>query len=249
MDGPTGSISIDIFRLRRRVDTGGMTRTSVRASAVARTAYAAYVASIAAAIVAHLPTHASADAGQAELHRVGAGIGIQSTRLEQGGLPAAGEAIRLPDVSASFGDAEPTVPVREPKDAIYRAVTPLNFEINLRLNPTTDEAECDVALRVLSPRDYYLVRIDGRGERVAFSRVSDGHAQEIASVERRVAANAWHSLSVGAEGSQFTVTLDGQRLFTAYDTVLRKSGRLAVWTAAGSTVRFDAIAVTALVAE
>jgi hypothetical protein len=213
------------------------------------TTRAAFAVLVVAALAAHLPAPATADTVRATLHRTTIRVGIQSARLEPGIPEAGGATIPVPGAIANFGDAEPTAPAREPKTAIYRADAPENFEINLRFNPASNEAECDVALRLSSPRDYYLVRIDGRGERVAFSRVSDGRARDIASVERRVAANAWHSLSVGAEDNQFTVALDGERLFTAYDTALRKSGRLAVWTAAGSAVHFDAIAVTALAPE
>ena len=237
MDGPTDSIAIDTLRTRAGAD------------GVPATVRIASIAFVVAAMLAHLPTPAHADTVQAAPGRITAGIDSPSDRLDRRAPQAAGAAIRLPDAISDFAGAEPAAPTGGPKTAIYRADAPRDFEINLRFNPASDEAECDIALRLSSPRDYYVVRIDARGERVAFSRVSDGRAREITSVDRRVTANAWHSLRVGAEGDRFTVTLDGDALFTAYDTSLRRSGRLAVWTAAGSAVHFDGIAVTALAPE
>ncbi len=178
--------------------------------------------------------------------------GSRLASVELGDTPATRgrtATMRVPATTSDLGAAEPTVTAGEPKVTIYRAEPPQNFIIDLRLNPASDQAESEIALRLLSPRDYYVVRLDGRGERVAFLRVADGRAHEIAGVECPVAANAWHDLRVQAQANRFTVTLDGDWLFTAYDAALPQSGRLAVWTGAGSAVRFDAIAVTPLAPE
>jgi hypothetical protein len=194
----------------------------------------------AATMVVSLPERARADLFRDATDRAG----VEFRRPPS----AAGTAIRLPPAPAIFGEGEPAVG-GERKVAVYRTDTPQNFEISLRLNPASDAAEDGIALRLLSPRDYYVVRIDGRGERVAFLRVSEGRAHEIASAERRVVANAWHSLRVQAEDDRFTVTLDGEWLFTAYDAGLCTAGHLAVWTGAGNPVRFEAIAVSPLTPE
>ena len=201
-----------------------------------------------ALLFAHPPQPAYADAATGAVDRART-ESIRLAHLEPGVAAATGPASVVLDAFPGFGDDEPTVTTPAPKDAIYRADSPRNFELKLRLNPASDETQCDIALRLASPRDYYLVRIDGRGERLVFLRVSAGRAREITSVERRVAANAWHSLDVEAEGAQFTVTLDGERLFTAYDTTFRMPGLVAVWTTSGSAVRFDAIAMTALTSD
>ena len=132
----------------------------------------------------------------------------------------------------------------EPKITVYRADAPQNFAIDLRLKPASDEAESDVVLRRRGPRDYYVVRLDARGQKATFARVSAGKSNEIASVDCRITANAWHTLHVRAEDNRFTVSLDGAWLFTAYDSVLQQPGRLAVWVKPGSPVQFDNIAVS-----
>jgi len=140
-------------------------------------------------------------------------------------------------------DATTSPSTREPKVTIYRAETPENFEVTLRLRPASDASESEMVLRQRSPREYYVVRLDARSEKITFARVSGGEVKEIASVDCRIAADAWHTVHVRAEDNRFKVTLDGAWLFTAYDSALRW-GRLAVWIKPGSRVQFDAIAVT-----
>jgi hypothetical protein len=184
---------------------------------------------------------------------IAASARVRLADFEMGSARASDErtgAMRVPDTLPRFGEDDPGILVVEPsKVTIYRADPPPNFELDLRLNPTSDDAESDVALRLVTPRDYYVVRVDGHGERVTFSRISEGRSHEIASVERRIAPNAWHSLHVRAQDNRFTVTIDGEWLFTAYDAVLQQPGRLAVWTGVGGAVQFDAIAVTPLAPE
>ena len=246
MGGSVGFTSFEIFRTP--AEPRGGPHPYGCAPKMARTACIGMAVAGVTAMIAHLPTQATANTIHTAAHRAAAGS-IQSAHLDPDVPRAVKPTIDLPDVMPGFGEAEPTVIPREPKVTVYRADSPHNFELKLRLNPTSDDADCEVALRLSSPRDYDVVRVDGRGRRVAFSRVREGRAEELASVERRVAADDWHSLRVEAEGDNFTVTLDEERLFTAYDDTLRRSGSLAVWTMAGGAVRFDAIALTALAPE
>jgi hypothetical protein len=153
-------------------------------------------------------------------------------------------AMRVPAAIPHFRDPAPAIAATEPKITVYRADAPQNFAIALRLKPASDEAESDLVLRLRSPRDYYVVRLNARGRKATFARVSAGKSNEIASVDCPIAADAWHTLQVRAEGNRFTVSLDGAWLFTAYDSVLSRPGPLAVWVNPGSPVQFDKIAVT-----
>lgn len=221
MDGSTGSISGNMLRK----DWAG----------------AARILGI-AAIAAGLATPTKGSIVRSATDRTNAGIAAVRSPAAR----PAGASAQLPAEATRFGEAVSPIADDVPKVAIYQTDAPQNFEISLRLNPASDAAEGGITLRRSSPRDYYAIRIDGRGERVAFLRVSDGRAEEIARTDRRVTANAWHSLRVQAEADRFTVTLDGQWLFTAYDSTLPQAGRLAVWSTPASGVRFDAIAVLPL---
>lgn len=129
--------------------------------------------------------------------------------------------------------------------AIYKPAVLKDFELNLRLKAVAGRAEqSGVALRLITPDDYYLVRVDAHRDTVAFSRVENGTSAEIADVEADVFEDRWQSLKVRAEGEQFTVWLDGTWLFTAYDRSFPGAGHVALWTSPESITRFDAFEVS-----
>jgi len=208
-----------------------------RAAGVARSARAWIICAL-VAVSMQAPLRAKADVAPA-----GADIGARSAVPDNAG------AIRVPpplpsdDVTTAMPKSAPkSAPTRTPKVTVYRAETPQNFEIDLRLLPVSEATESEVVLRLRGPNDYYVVSLDARAERVTFARVDWGETKEIASADCRIAVNAWHTVHIRAEDNRFKVSLDGAWLFTAYDSVLR-SGRLAVWTRPGSRVRFGVIEV------
>jgi hypothetical protein len=129
---------------------------------------------------------------------------------------------------------------------IHPAEPPKNFEITLALKPATAGGQAGIALRLLTPRDYYLVELDTAANTVAFDRVGGGEVAQIAQVEADIAVDTWHALQIRAEDERFTVSLDGKWLFTAYDTTLSRAGRIALWSKDGSAVRFDRIVILPL---
>ncbi len=126
--------------------------------------------------------------------------------------------------------------------AIYKSALPKDFDLKLRLKAVAGRAEqSGVAMRLVTPNDYYLVQVDAHRDTVSFSRVNNGLFAQIASVEADVFQDRWQSLSIRAEGESFTVWLDGAWLFTAYDRALSAAGRVALWTRPESITRFDDI--------
>jgi hypothetical protein len=145
--------------------------------------------------------------------------------LEQSGVPTADDRFPL---------------------AIYKTASIRNAEISLRLKADCGQSDRGggVAVRLSSPRDYYLVQVDALRDRVLFFRVSGGASEEIAGVDADVTSHGWHTLAVRAVG--FTVSLDGTWVFTAFDKTLSKPDRIALWTKGDSVTRFDSIAISAL---
>jgi hypothetical protein len=129
---------------------------------------------------------------------------------------------------------------------IYPAEPPRNFEITVAFKPATAGGQAGIALRLLTPRDYYLVELDTAANTVAFDRIGGGEVAQIAQVEADIAVDTWHALQIRAEDERFTVSLDGRWLFTAYDTTLSRAGRIALWSKDGSAVRFDRIVILPL---
>jgi hypothetical protein len=132
--------------------------------------------------------------------------------------------------------------------AICKAAALKNAEISLRLKAAggTSDQGGGVALRLSSPKDYYLVRLDALRDQVLFSRVSNDASKEIVAVDADIALHVWHTLSVRANDNEFVVTLDGIWVFTAFDKALSQPGRVALWTKGDSITRFDQIEIVPL---
>jgi hypothetical protein len=132
--------------------------------------------------------------------------------------------------------------------AIYQPNSPRNAEITLRIKAIGGKFDQDggVALRLKGPGDYYLVELDTMRGTVRLSRVSQGTADEIISVDADLSSDNWHTLTVRAVNDKFTVSLDGAWIFTGADESLPDAGRIALWTKGDSIMRFDDIAVAPL---
>jgi hypothetical protein len=132
--------------------------------------------------------------------------------------------------------------------AIYKPALLKNADISVRFKSIGGRANQGggVALRVMTPDTYYLVRADARRDRVLFLRSSNGETEEIAGVDADIADSSWHTLAIRAEDDRFTVSLDGVWLFTGFDKTLSRAGRIALWTKSDSVTRFDSIAITPL---
>jgi hypothetical protein len=129
--------------------------------------------------------------------------------------------------------------------AVYKPVSVTDAEISLRIKATggKEDQGGGIALRLTASDSYYLVEMDARRDRVVFLRVANGDAEEIISVDADIATNAWHTLVVRAVDDEFVVSLDGVWAFTAFDKVLSRPGRVALWTGTDSITRFDSLAI------
>jgi hypothetical protein len=66
----------------------------------------------------------------------------------------------------------------------------------------------------------------------------------LAGADVKVAPDVWHILALKAEGDRFSISYDGQPLFTAEDNTFAGPGKVALWTKADSVTHFDTIGVT-----
>jgi hypothetical protein len=183
-----------------------------------------------------------------DIGKDGVGAALAEFDLSQGRWTVVGDATAKAGLAleqSSVLTAEDRFPL-----AIYKTASIKNLEINLRLKADGGESDRGggVAVRLNIPQDYYLVQMDALRERVLFLRVSGGASEEIAGVDADITSHSWHTLTVRAVDNQFTVSLDGTWVFTAFDKTLSKPGRIALWTKGDSVTRFDSIAVTALFA-
>lgn len=174
-------------------------------------------------------------------------IGTAPARLALS--PGLWTAVHAATTDAGIATEQPAV--RKAKDryalAIYQTASIKNAEINLRLEPAGGKSEeRGIAVRLSDPQNYYLVQVDAQSDRVLFARVSNGVSEEIVGVDADIASQAWHTLTVRAVDNEFTVSLDGDWVFTAFDKTLSQAGRIALWSKGDSVTRFDQIEVAPL---
>jgi hypothetical protein len=132
--------------------------------------------------------------------------------------------------------------------AIYQPFTGKDLEVSVRLKPVAgkvDEAG-GIAVRVLTPDDYYVARANALEDNVRFYRVVKGRRQQLAGANLKVTANQWHTLALRAEGDRFTVSFDGKPLFSTQDRTFTEAGKVALWTKADSVTYFDTISIAPL---
>ncbi len=132
--------------------------------------------------------------------------------------------------------------------AVYKPFSGKNLEISVRFKPvagTVDEAG-GVALRLLTPDDYYVARANALEDNVRFYRVVKGQREQLAGANIKVSANQWHTLALKAEGDRFTVSFDGKALISAQDSTFSDAGKVALWTKADSVTYFDTISIIAV---
>ncbi len=132
--------------------------------------------------------------------------------------------------------------------AIYQPLSAKDVEVAVRFKPVdgrVDQAG-GIAVRVISPDDYYVVRANALENNVRFYRVSQGRREQIEGIDIPVVGGQWHTLGLRAEGDRFTVSFNGRVLFTAVADSYADKGRVALWTKADSVTHFDTIAITPL---
>ena len=109
----------------------------------------------------------------------------------------------------------------------------------------TDQAAGLVA-RWKDKDNYYIVRANSLENNVRLYKVENGRRQpQFGAKNIEVSKDKWHTLTLDVTGPSFTVSLNGQQLFTAEDSTFTTAGKVGLWTKADSVTRFDALTIQA----
>ncbi len=130
--------------------------------------------------------------------------------------------------------------------AIYKPVSTKNGEVTVRFKAVAGKIDqaAGIAMRLVDPDNYYVVRANALEDNVRFYRMVKGKREQLEGANVKVSGNEWHTLGLKAEGERFTVTYNGKLLFTTSDSTFKDAGRIALWTKADSVTRFDRIEIT-----
>ena len=132
--------------------------------------------------------------------------------------------------------------------AIHDSFSAANLSAEVRFKAVAGRVDQagGVAVRLMDPDNYYVVRANALEDNVRFYRVVRGRREQLDGANLKVTPNEWHVLALRAEGERFTVAYDGRTLFTVTDKTFGEAGGVALWTKADSVTRFDRLAITPL---
>jgi hypothetical protein len=170
--------------------------------------------------------------------------------LSGNGKPGRWEVVADKDAAGGTAlaqlDADPTS-YRFPL-AIYMPTVPADVEVTVGFKAVSGKVDQagGVVVRLQSPQNYYIARANALEDNVRFYRVVGGKREQLASADREVAEGVYHKLTLRAQGDRFTVSFNGEQLFTARDSRFPGPGKVALWTEADSVTHFDRLNINAL---
>jgi len=130
--------------------------------------------------------------------------------------------------------------------AWYRPFMAANVEITARFKPVAGDGDQagGVVVRLLDARNYYIARANATEDNVRFYRVRGDVRQQLATADVKVASGVWHTITLRAEGDQFTVLFDGKPMHSTMDSTplpRPSAGHIGIWTKSDSVTYFDRI--------
>ena len=160
--------------------------------------------------------------------------------------------------------AEPTAPRKSKVLAQTSSdATGGRFPLCIYDNSNLKDGEVSVAFKAVSGRvdqgaglvwryrdsgNYYITRANALENNVVLYKVENGVRRSLApkgtpsdtyGVRRRIPSGVWSTLRVSFSGSQFTVYLNGEKVFDVEDTTFTGAGKVGLWTKADSVIYFD----------
>jgi hypothetical protein len=112
-----------------------------------------------------------------------------------------------------------------------------------------------IAVRLLTPDDYYVAGANELEDIVGFYRVVKGQHEQLASLRRcRLAAGLSQDQRqckgvrqrLAHARDRFTVSFVGKPVISAQDKTFSDRGKVALWTKGDSVTYFDTISITPL---
>jgi hypothetical protein len=137
--------------------------------------------------------------------------------------------------------------------AIYKPTVFASGEITTRCKPVSGQVDqaCGLIIHAADARNYYIARSNALESNVRFYRVRNGERQQLATAENVTTPRGqWHTLSLRAEGSRYTVSLNGKVVHTTTDTTTAEprptEGRAGLWVKSDSVTHFERVEIAKL---
>lgn len=112
-------------------------------------------------------------------------------------------------------------------------------EVKFKAVSGEEDQAAGVVWRFQDAGNYYIARANALENNVRIYHFINGKRTQFKGANLEVTANQWHTLRVDFQGSHFTVTYDGRKLFDADDDKITAPGKVGLWTKADSITLFD----------
>ncbi len=146
--------------------------------------------------------------------------------------------------------ADPTAPSAINDEGSFR-----DLEMSVRFKPVSGNGDQAAGLvwRLKDANNYYIVRANALEDNVVLYKVKNGERTDLPlkgegrtyGKKVKVPSGQWGALGVTAQGKQFTVYFNGEKLYEVEDETFKDAGKVGLWTKADSVTYFDDLRVTA----
>ena len=132
--------------------------------------------------------------------------------------------------------------------AVYQPFSGADVEVTVRFKPVAGNVDRagGIALRLIDPDNYYVLRANALEDNVNFYHVVRGVRRQIKGAAIKVSSGQWHRLTLKAERDQFTAAFDDKPVLAVTDRTFSGAGKVALWTKADSVTSFDALTIRPL---
>jgi hypothetical protein len=130
-----------------------------------------------------------------------------------------------------------------------------DLEMSVKFKPVSGSGDQAAGLvwRLKDANNYYLVRANALEDNVVLYKVENGERTDLPlkgegrayGKKVKVPSGQWGTLGVTAQGKQFTVYFNGQKLYEVEDETFKDAGKVGLWTKADSVTYFDDLRVIA----
>ena len=124
---------------------------------------------------------------------------------------------------------------------IYKDFLARDVAVSVQFKTITGKVDqaAGIAIRYRDKDNYYVARANALEDNVRFYKVEKGERTQLADAKIDVVARQWQTLEIKAQGSQFEVYYDGQRVIQVEDKTFDEPGSVGLWTKADSVTFFD----------
>jgi hypothetical protein len=96
-----------------------------------------------------------------------------------------------------------------------------------------------IVVRLKDPDNYYLMRAVPHEMRLRLYKVENGKRTTLGGKDVEIELERWHELKLQVNGSTFTLSFNGEKLFHLMDSTFEQAGFYGLWSKPNNVTYFD----------